>query len=140
MTEVETDGSGLTVLTRDECLHLLTVHPAHLGRLAVVDERGQPLVFPVNFRIMDATIVLLSGRGTKLQSVVGGASVAFEADDVAKDFHSGWSVLVQGVAEEIDDPAVIEHLRRLGLRSWARDRPVHGIRLPVHTISGRRLG
>lgn len=140
MTEVETDGSGLTILSRDDCLHLLTVHPAHLGRLAVVDESGQPLVFPVNFRIVDEAIVFLTGGGTKLQSAVRGARVAFEADHVAADFHSGWSVLAQGVAEEVDDPALIEHLRRLGLRSWAREGPMHGIRLPVDTVSGRRLG
>jgi len=135
----ELDGSGLTIMSRHDCLHLLNVHPAHLGRLAVVDDTGQPLVFPVNFRIVDEAIVFLTGAGTKLASVVRGSRVAFEADDIETSFLSGWSVLVQGVAEEIDEPGLLEHLRRLGLRSWTREGPVHGIRLPVESVSGRRL-
>jgi uncharacterized protein len=133
------DSSGLTILSRRDCLHLLTIHPAHLGRMAVVDETGQPLVFPVEFRIVDEAIVFLTGGGTKLASVVRGSRVAFEADHVEGAFRSGWSVLVQGVAEEIEDLALLERLRRLGLRSWARGGPMHGIRLPVDTATGRRL-
>lgn len=101
----ELDGSGLTIMSRHDCLHLLSVHPAHLGRLAVVDDTGQPLVFSVNFRLVDEVVVFLTGAGTKLASVVRGSRVAFEADDIETSFRSGWSVLVQGSPRRSTSPA-----------------------------------
>jgi hypothetical protein len=49
-------------------------------------------------------------------------------------------VLVQGIAEEVEDAAAIERFEGLGLRPWAdsvaRDR---WIRIRPEEISGRRL-
>jgi len=38
--------------------------------------------FPVNFRLFDGSVVFRTGEGTKLNSAIWNAGIAFEADAV----------------------------------------------------------
>ena len=131
------EGQPLEILGRDECVDLLT-HGSFVGRLGlVVDE--WPLVLPVNYMVDRGTIVFCTAQGTKLNTIVAGANVAFEVDDSRSLHHSGWSVLVRGRAEVVEDEADLAHLRAGPLRPWARGARARWVRIPLDEISGRRI-
>ena len=86
----------LQEIPETECLRLLRRHS--LGRIAVVVE-GQPQIFPVNYALQDRIIVVRTAPGTKL-SYAPSSNVAFEIDDYNASTGVGWSVMVQGVAQD----------------------------------------
>jgi uncharacterized protein len=127
--------TGMEELGRDECMRLLASAP--LGRLAVV-VAGRPLVFPVNFTLDGNAVVLRTDHGTKLHGARN-APVAFECDGIDREYHTGWSVIVQGVAEEVESATEIARLERLPLRPWcSAPRPVW-LRLRARSVTGRRI-
>ena len=108
MTEI--DRNGLEVLNRADCLQLLRT--ASLGRIGIT-AGALPTILPINFRVDGERILFRTGVGTKLDAATRGTVVAFEADDIDPMYHSGWSVVVTGVAREVDDPDDRGVLRRL---------------------------
>lgn len=127
--------TGLEELDRDECLRLLQRAP--IGRLAVV-VGGRPIVFPVNFALDGSAVVFRTDRGTKLHGARNGP-VAFECDGIDLEYHTGWSVLVQGRAEEVSDPSEVARLARLPVTPWtSRPKPVW-LRVRAKSITGRRI-
>jgi uncharacterized protein len=123
-------------LSHDECLELLQ-HNSPVGRLGFLAE-GRPMILPVSYMAEETFVVFCTTPGTKLSSATG-ASVAFEVDGVCLLYRSGWSVLVQGVAQAVTDPDEIERLRRGELTSWANPGPQLWIRVSIDEISGRRI-
>ena len=99
------DQRGSEVLERSECARLLAVKSGGVGRLGMVVE-GQPAVVPLNYTMVDGDVVVRVGPGTILATIrESGTIVAFEIDDQPADGRSGWwSVLVQGLAQEVTDP------------------------------------
>ena len=93
----------LEVLDRATCLELLA-HHGFVGRLGFVVD-GRPIILPVNYIVDGDSVVFCTASGTKLNTIRGGANVAFEVDDSVPLHHSGWSVLVQGHADLVTDPA-----------------------------------
>jgi len=130
------DRAGLEVLDTEQCLALL--RRIELGRVAVCTA-GFPAIFPVNFRLLDRSVVFRTGEGTKLNSAIWNAGVAFEADAVNSVFELGWSVMIVGRAEEIVDPTEIAETVQMGLRPWAPGSRSHVIRIQGDSISGRRI-
>lgn len=112
------DHTGLEYIPREECLRLL--EGRHLGRAAVT-VAGRPLVLPVNYAMDEGSIVFRTDPGTKFDAAVRGEFVAFEIDAADPEYHTGWSVLVTGVAEEILDPGERDWAEVLPLRPWAKD-------------------
>jgi uncharacterized protein len=86
----------LQELSETECLQLLRRHS--LGRIAVVID-GRPQIFPVNYALQDRIIVFRTAPGTKL-SYAPSSRVAFEIDEYSSESGVGWSVMVQGVAQD----------------------------------------
>ena len=127
------DRNGLEVLGRDACLALL--EQAAFGRVGV-SIGALPSVLPVNFRLVGDTIVFRTGAGSKLHAATAGAVIAFEVDDVDPLDHTGWSVVVTGVAEERPglDPVVAGAVPR-----WAPVGTTRVLALPTDVISGRRI-
>jgi len=111
---------------------------SYVGRIGLSVE-GRPLVLPVNYIAEADGIVFCTAPGSKLSALANGSQVAFEVDASLPLYHSGWSVLVQGTAREIVDPAQLEHLRRGPLKSWAVRPSEHWVRISIDEISGRRL-
>jgi nitroimidazol reductase NimA-like FMN-containing flavoprotein (pyridoxamine 5'-phosphate oxidase superfamily) len=134
MSEID-PRTRLEVLDREECLALLA--RCSLGRIAVV-AGDRPLVFPVNFALHNHTIVFRTDVGAKLRGVLRGP-VAFECDGVDAVYHTGWSVLVNGPAEEVRNPAEIAELERVPLGTWAPGSKPIWVRIRMPTISGRRI-
>ena len=127
--------TGLEELGRDECLELLARAP--LGRLGVV-VGGRPLVFPVNFTLDGTAVVLRTDEGTKLYAARNGP-VAFECDGIDRMYHTGWSVVVLGDAEEVRDPREVARLEGLPLGPWCPGPKPTWLRIRAKTITGRRI-
>lgn len=131
------DRNGLEVLGPDECLALLAATP--VGRVAFT-HAGSPMVVPVTHVVSHGGIAFRSAPGSKLDHAIMGRPVAFEVDGVDPEQRVGWSVLVTGVAELVDDPGIEAELDTRGLQPWAghvADGPWVLVR--AEEISGRRI-
>lgn len=136
MSRVQVDRNGLQVLNREECLRLLRT--ATLGRVGVTSD-ALPAVLPVNFRVNHDRIMFRTGRGTKLDAATRNAVVAFEVDDFDPVSHTGWSVLVTGVAQAVTDYAELAEARALQIPQWAPYQHERVVAISVELISGRRI-
>ena len=130
-------ATSIEKLSRDECLNLLQFN-GFVGRIGFVVE-GRPLILPVNYFADESSIVFVTPAGTKLEHLASGVPVVFEIDDSRPLFHAGWSVIVQGTAQEVVDHEQLEGLRRGPLHSWALTSAEHWIRVTIEDISGRRI-
>ena len=133
---MQLDRNGLAVLSRGDCLRLLA--QSRVGRVVVTD-RALPAAFPVNFALLDEDVVFLTTSGSKLDAAEGEEVMAFEADDIDPVSQSGWSVLVQGLAKVIVDPAELAKARTVGLEPWVPSGHVQFVRIRTELVSGRRL-
>lgn len=122
----------MNILDVDECLVLLRWEM--LGRLAVCVPGQAPSVVPVNFALSHGTIVFRSDDGEKHDHLVG-QPVSFEVDRFDWFRHTGWSVLVKGVAAEAD-PSVLDDVE---LDSWSPGPMPHLVQILPTSITGRRL-
>jgi uncharacterized protein len=136
MLRYPTDHAGLEILPFDRCLQLLATVP--VGRMSFFAD-GEIVVLPVNHLMDGANPVFRTARGSKLSAAEGQNLVAFEADEYDQRTQSGWSVLVNGSAEEIYEEAEIRRLDQFGLHPWvtAVYRPFW-IRIRPASITGRQ--
>lgn len=130
------DNSGLEVLSEDECWQLLRSH--YIGRLGV-SISGEPAIFPVNYAVDGDTIVFMTAEGTKFGAAVLGTSVAFEIDAADPMFHTGWSVMVRGVAAEIESAEERTAAEGLPLAPWSNSPKTRYVRITPRAVSGRRI-
>jgi uncharacterized protein len=133
---MEVDRNGLEVLSRDDCLRLLAT--ATLGRVGV-SSGALPSVLPVNFRFDGRQILIRTGVGTKLDAAVDNAVVAFEVDEIDPVAHTGWSVMVTGVARELTDPGELAGAQVPPLARWAPRDEHRVIAISTELVSGRRI-
>jgi hypothetical protein len=123
---------NLAELSRDECFELLQTQP--IGRLAVADDDGPPIVVPVNYLVEGEAIVFRSDPGLKLR-LLRRRPISFQADFVDPFHHTGWSVLAHGIGYEASHWET-DHLT---LEPWADGTKGQWVRLAVDAITGRRL-
>jgi nitroimidazol reductase NimA-like FMN-containing flavoprotein (pyridoxamine 5'-phosphate oxidase superfamily) len=133
---MEIDRNGLEVLDREECLRLLG--RATLGRVGITFG-ALPVVLPVNFRLIDGRVVFRTGVGTKLDAATCNAVVAFEADDMEPMSHTGWSVVVTGVAREVTDPSTLADLAAAHVPRWAPAGDGRLVEITTEMVTGRRI-
>jgi nitroimidazol reductase NimA-like FMN-containing flavoprotein (pyridoxamine 5'-phosphate oxidase superfamily) len=127
----------LEKLGESECYNLLATET--VGRVGLLVQ-GRPEVLPVNYALDGTTVLFRTAEG----SVLNDASlcvVAFETDWVDEASHAGWSVMVQGVAQDIGDAidATSERLRRLSLITWAPGTRQRWFRIDADKVTGRRI-
>lgn len=130
-------GPHIEALDEEECLRLLA--SAAVGRIAVVLGR-QPFIMPVNYVLDGDDVVFRTDAGTKLV----GASlerVAFEVDHLEPERKEGWSVVVQGVGQEITSAysKLFDRVRALAISPWAPGEKEHWVRIIPREITGRRV-
>jgi hypothetical protein len=130
------DHSRLEVVNRAECLRLLGSVP--LGRL-VYTRNGLPAVRLVNFLLDGDTIVFSTGPGDKLLAAERGDVVAFEADDVDMERHTGWTITAIGHLSVVSAEEAAALRRTLPIRSWLPMDDPRLVRLGVESVHGRRL-
>lgn len=132
----QVDRNGLLVLDRAECLRLLG--QMTFGRIAVTIG-ALPVILPVNFRLVDDRIVFRTNPGSKLDAATAGSVVSFEVDSIDPVSHTGWSVVVTGVAAEITDPAELAHVADANVPRWAHGGGDRVVEVPITMVSGRVL-
>ena len=80
-----------------------------------------------------------TGSGTKLHSIHR-SNVTFEVDSIDLVHHTGWSVMVKGVAQELSVERNRETVSQAELRGctpWAPGERNHFIRILADEITGR---
>jgi nitroimidazol reductase NimA-like FMN-containing flavoprotein (pyridoxamine 5'-phosphate oxidase superfamily) len=124
-------------LSVGECLQLLEAN--NFGRLAVVVD-GRPLLFPVNYALEGDAVVFRTAAGTKLGAAALG-HVAFEIDHVDQATQTGWSVIVQGVGNDITSTLdqQSQRLRALMVQPWVPGEHGHWVGILAQSVTGRRL-
>jgi nitroimidazol reductase NimA-like FMN-containing flavoprotein (pyridoxamine 5'-phosphate oxidase superfamily) len=130
----------MLVLHRADCLALLAA--TSIGRIAVtVRDWDHPVLRPVNYVFDEAShsVLIRSGSGSKLHALLRSAKATFEIDGADSDTRLGWSVIIQGLAEEITNKAELRRIDALGLQPWAPARDAHWIRIRANTVTGRRI-
>ena len=129
--------SRIEVLEREDCETLLAQMP--IGRVAFMFA-GQPVVLPVNYRWIEGEILFRTFTGQKFHAAKARQHVAFEVDAWDLEQRSGWSVLVKGRAETVDEWLKQRAADELDLDTWA-DPDVAGpwVRIIADEVTGRRL-
>ncbi|MFI6483552.1 pyridoxamine 5'-phosphate oxidase family protein [Nonomuraea sp. NPDC050663] len=133
---MEYDASGLQVLSRPECLELLST--VRIGRIVFTD-RALPAVQPVTYLLDGQAIVIRTAQGSKLAAATRQAVVAFEADEFDADERTGWSVTAVGHARAVLEPGELARLAGLPLRAWAPGGRDHYITVTIEQVTGRRI-
>ncbi len=138
MAKLSSEGTNFSLveLDRAECLELLK-RPG-IGRV-VLSVRCLPVALPVNFCVLDEDVVFATDEGSKLDAAIRGKVVSVEVDDIDRIYHTGWSVLVTGVAELLTDPQDLERARHAPLQPWAPGPHQFLVRVPSSVVSGRRI-
>ena len=128
-------ATTVEVLDRAECLALLATE--RLGRVAVQADPGVgPHVVPVNYALVRGRVVMRVAPGTKFDRLVT-EPVTFEVDNFDSFRRVGWSVVVEGFAEEAsDEEMAVEEVNFHSLLDMPDSR---WVRLVPRSITGRRL-
>lgn len=125
-------------LTEAESWRLLA--GCSLGRV-VFSLHAMPAIRPVNHVVDQQTVIIRSHLGAAItgHSVAGGgAVVCYEADDIDPVRHTGWSVIVTGMARLVSDPEAVSRYEQL-LQPWADGQMNQVIAITPHLITGLRL-
>jgi nitroimidazol reductase NimA-like FMN-containing flavoprotein (pyridoxamine 5'-phosphate oxidase superfamily) len=130
------DLSNSGALSEGDALALLATVP--VGRL-VYSDRALPFVTPVNFILDGADVVIRAGRRSPLATHAPGNVVAFEADEINAVDRSGWSVVVTGRVQLIDDADEVARLDAWHLQTWRPAATDRYLRLRAELISGQYL-
>jgi uncharacterized protein len=130
----ELSNSG--TLSEGDALALLATVP--VGRL-VYSDRALPFVTPVNFILDGADVVIRAGRRSALATHTPGNVVAFEVDDIDAVDRSGWSVVVTGRVELVDDADEVARFDAWHLQTWRPATTDRYLRLRPELISGQHL-
>jgi uncharacterized protein len=126
---VAVDGSGLRVLSEEECLQLLAT--VTIGRIALSSSQAMPLILPCYFSLDGRTVVLRTRHGTSLHRATDGHVVAFEADGPIGAAEPTWSVAAVGMASHPPEaPPTDDHQMR---RVEIEIREISGRALPAQT-------
>lgn len=110
------------------------------GRVAVSTPQG-PHILPVNYSVIDDSVVFRTSPYTLLGTHAHGTTVAFETDVLDHERQRGWSVLVRGRASVITDEAQLDHIRRTWQpHPWASGTRTLHIAVRLDEVTGRQLG
>ncbi len=136
-TDIATNTHPLIeALSTDRCWELL--REQHVGRLAV-SANNKPDIFPVNYAIDGQRIYIRTAPGHKLAAAVLGSGVAFEIDAIDSQTETGWSVVVKGIATEVEDLHGYFHAESLEIDPWAGGQKSRVIEIEPATVTGRYI-
>ncbi|GJF33320.1 DNA-binding protein [Kitasatospora sp. NE20-6] len=127
----------LVQLSARECWDRIGGHG--VGHLALPAGPG-PAVFPVNY-VVDAGTIAYRTRPDGAAAAEPGSSVSFQVDRIDDRLSRGWSVLISGTAEHVEDPEAVRRLAgHPGAEPWAGGVRPLWVRIRPTRISGRSVG
>jgi nitroimidazol reductase NimA-like FMN-containing flavoprotein (pyridoxamine 5'-phosphate oxidase superfamily) len=119
-------------LSPPECWSLIAA--GGVGRIGTSTDDG-PVILPVNFIVDDETVVFRTTAYGLIGRIGPAAEIAFEVDHLDAAMREGWSVLLVGPMERVEDPdEAAAALGSADLEPW-----VGGVRNLVVRISPRRV-
>lgn len=126
-------------LSNAECQALLRA--GVVGRIALATAKG-PEILPVNYSVVDDSIVMRTSPYGMLGRHGLNAKAAFEIDQFDHEYEHGWSVVAHGTTALIQSPEDFDRIRAVwSPRPWAggASRNLY-LRLTWIELTGRRLG
>lgn len=125
-------------LDQQECERLL--RGGVVGRVALSTPDG-PHIIPVNYAVIDDTIVVRTSSYSVLGTHGRSATLAFEIDHIDHDRHVGWSVVARGRSWAETDPDALVRIRDgWPPRPWASGNRNLYLRIRWDSLEGRSLG
>ncbi len=121
------------------CAELLSA--GIVGRIAFVTPTG-PQVIPVNYAVIDDTVVFRTSPYGLLGIHGRGVRAAFEIDQLDHEYDQGWSVVAHGRLAHLTDPVALDRVHATWRpRPWAGGVSRHlYLQLTWDLLTGRRLG
>jgi transcriptional regulator with XRE-family HTH domain len=130
------DLRAVSKLMPAECRRLIA--SGGVGRIAFGTLSG-PLAVPVNFAVLDDTIVIRTAEGTIIDGHAD-EQVALEVDHIDEALCQGWSVLVRGPAHRVTHPAELHRLQEDAVVwPWSGGEREVYVRILPSQITGRRI-
>jgi nitroimidazol reductase NimA-like FMN-containing flavoprotein (pyridoxamine 5'-phosphate oxidase superfamily) len=139
-----TGGMEPIVEELSEAESLRLIEQAEIGRIGYTGRFG-PVVLPVNFKVLDGSVVFRTEEGSPLgedlRTGIAHAEykVAFEIDEIDKAERTGWSVLIQGAVHYVEDEEERAAVLKTGVEPWAGGERDLYVRIRPTFISGRRV-
>lgn len=131
------DTRQFSALSERRCRELL--QSSDLARVAWQTADG-PQILPVSYVCHGESLVFRTSPNGPLSDLIEPTDVALEVDQLDQQRRSGWSVVVQGRAEAVGEPAEIVQLWTVaGLVPWAPGIRNVFIQVTPRRISGRLL-
>jgi nitroimidazol reductase NimA-like FMN-containing flavoprotein (pyridoxamine 5'-phosphate oxidase superfamily) len=127
--------TALAEMSESECRDRLRSVP--VGRLAYLED-GVPVIRPVNFSVVDDSVVIWTVPTANGAPAAGGM-VAFEADEIAPSAHTGWTVLATGRAEAVTDIDDLIASADVARRPWVSAGGDRALRLRLTKLVGHQL-
>ncbi len=127
-------SDSVNELSAEECWTKL--EGTSMGRLATA-VAGAVEIFPVNYYADGKTLLMRTAPGTKLLELTIHHDVAFEIDGYTDD--EAWSVVVKGVAVELESQSEIEDADRQPLVPWIPTLKYRYVRITPLALSGRHF-
>jgi len=132
----EMPGGFLEELSGAECVRLLGRRG--VGRVAVVVD-DYPIVVPVNYRIIERDqsigVIVRTQPGSLIDRAL---HVGFQVDGIDSVHKLGWSVLVRGLLDHIDDVDLALLAEEIDPEPWVGAQSSWLVIRPA-AITGRRL-
>jgi hypothetical protein len=119
-------------LGRSACLALLG--SKHFGRL--VADTDEPVVVPVNFALRGEALIVRTDREARVVHRIGSTAL-FESDIVDERRSICWSVIAEGLLEDVTSDLADDSDLRAELEPWAGGPKECWLRLTIDKISGR---
>lgn len=119
----------------DTCTQLLA--RGGVGRFGFVSGRDV-VVLPVNFVFDQGSVFFRTSPGSKFDAALHRLRVAFEVDGEGAGGER-WSVLVNGVAQEVWDPVELARIEQLPLWSLTNRDEGCVVQIAPGSITGRRF-
>jgi nitroimidazol reductase NimA-like FMN-containing flavoprotein (pyridoxamine 5'-phosphate oxidase superfamily) len=129
-------GGRLETLDRDECHRLLS--SANIGRLGYCTDVG-PRIVPMNYTLVSEFVTFRTGFDTEASHQLFDHPIAFEVDQVDEFLQSGWSVLVIGNAQPLDEASLLLLDVEQSPEPWPAGRRSLVVQLPLTMMTGRRV-
>lgn len=110
-----------------------------VGRVGFSGPDGTQML-PVNYVVYQDSIFFRTAVDGALADAMRNSRVAFEIDDIDEFMRRGWSVLVVGDAELVDDPDLLVELwGDQGPKPWAVGLRTQFVRIRPTRLTGRRI-
>jgi uncharacterized protein len=127
-----------TILGYDKCVELLGT--GDVGRAAVCTPAG-PRIVPVNYSLVDESIVFRTTPYSVLGTFAWNTQLAFEVDHVDVVEHHGWSVVATGKGAMVEDSSELAAIRASwDPQPWASGTRILYVRLRWAELTGRSIG